>query len=316
MDELIQQLIDGEIGIEEFRTKATDLGITDVDGLLQALNLSGESIPAGALLPPTEPVSGDLEGGFGVLPTSRDVDPTGPLGQQAQIGPVPTTAPLQPLIRNRQPVQPRIQPFIGPPERPTAATRFTNVPPGVGAPIIDPVRTPTVRPVPGFTGTNAGIFSEENQQILDRPTSVASPILSEENIDVLQNERFDNTFARRAARFGGPNAPESFDATAFGEDPSNENAIFQAALARFDPTPNQENFFQARRGDIFNQFEGLRGQAAFEGRDPSRLSQSDFLRDFDFGAAFREATPTQRRSPGSNVSTPSSAFNPRLRRLN
>ena len=313
MDELIQQLIDGEIGIEEFRTQATELGIVDVDGLLQALNLSGESIPTEALGDvPTQPGdrpgerrAGDPRGLFAAIP--------GQLEREARGFP-------------RPPVGPAVQPFIGPPERPTAASRFATVPEGVGE-----FRTPEGQPfhrtqeqlfpTRRFTSTTQepGIFSEENQQVLDVPGRTTrfgpSPILSEENIDVLQSEQVGTpTFQRRAALFGGPTEPS--DVPGFEEDPSNLNAIFQASLARFNPTPNQANFFQARRADITNQFEALRGQAAFEGRDPSRLSEADFLRDFDFQGAFRAATPTQRRSPDRNVSTPSSAFNPRLRRLN
>ena len=59
------------------------------------------------------------------------------------------------------------------------------------------------------------------------------------------------------------------------------NLPFQSALQRGNLTPNQMQFFQNQRQNIFNEFEGLLGQQIQRGEAPN-LKFTDFINNFDF----------------------------------
>ena len=81
---------------------------------------------------------------------------------------------------------------------------------------------------------------------------------------------------------------------------------FQAAIGGF--SPQRRRFFDRQFGDIFGQFQGLRGRQAQAG-DLPRGSFSQFLTGFPFEQEFQSFTPFQR---GFRPQT----FAPGVRRLN
>lgn len=82
------------------------------------------------------------------------------------------------------------------------------------------------------------------------------------------------------------------------------NFPFQAALRSQNLTPNQLQFFQKDRQNIFDRFDALLGQDILSGQTPSRKF-TDFIGDFDFGREF-QLTPQAQRPGGSQQ-----RFNPR-----
>ena len=96
---------------------------------------------------------------------------------------------------------------------------------------------------------------------------------------------------------------------AFLED--NPNILFEALRprGRTARSPFQEEFFRTRGGSIFDEFLGLSGREALEGR-ASNQSFTNFLQNFDFGRRFSMLSPTQRGGPQRRQ------FAPRVRFLN
>ena len=91
--------------------------------------------------------------------------------------------------------------------------------------------------------------------------------------------------------------PFSFDSNPFADFLEQEpNFAFQASLERFNPTPNQREFLQNQRNNIFNQFEAKQGMLLQAGQPPN-LRFNDFIQDFNFGQAFQGAPQSQR--PGN-----------------
>lgn len=84
------------------------------------------------------------------------------------------------------------------------------------------------------------------------------------------------------------------------------NIPFQTALRGSNPTPNQLEFFQNDRKNIFDRFDALLGQDILGGQTPNRRF-TDFIGDFDFNREF-QLTPQSQR-PGGNQQR----FNPRTR---
>ncbi len=85
------------------------------------------------------------------------------------------------------------------------------------------------------------------------------------------------------------------------------NLPFQAALQRGNLTPNQLQFFQGQRKNIFDRFEGLLGNQIQQGQLPN-LRFNDFINDFDFNREFQLAPPSQRPGGSGNRLNPRTTF--------
>lgn len=84
------------------------------------------------------------------------------------------------------------------------------------------------------------------------------------------------------------------------------NLAFQSALQRGNLTPNQLQFFQSQRNNIFDRFEGLLGQQIQQGELPN-LRFNDFINDFDFNREF-QLTPQSQRPGSGNRLNPRTTF--------
>ena len=71
------------------------------------------------------------------------------------------------------------------------------------------------------------------------------------------------------------------------------NIPFQASLRSQNLTPNQLEFFQNDRKNIFDRFDALLGQDILSGQSPNRRF-TDFIGDFDFGQEFEQTPQSQR----------------------
>lgn len=85
------------------------------------------------------------------------------------------------------------------------------------------------------------------------------------------------------------------------------NFPFQAALRGQNLTPNQLQFFQNDRKNIFDRFDALLGQDILSGQVPNRRF-TDFIGDFDFGREFQLTPQAQRPGGGQQRFNPRTTF--------